>query len=171
MVVIVQSLSLVWLFVMPVLHYFPEFAQIHVYESVMLTNHLILCCTLLLLPSILPASGSVPISRLFASDGQSIGASTLASAVLMNIQGWFPLGLTGLISLTLKSLLQHHNSKSSILLHSAFFMVQLSHPYMTTRKTIVLFIWNFADKLISLLFNTLSRFVIAFLPGRKCLLI
>ena len=117
--------------------------------------HLILCHSLLLLPSIFPASGSVPISRLFASGGQSIGVSTLASALLMNIQGSFPLGLTGLISLTVKSLLQYHNSKSSILLHSAFFMVQLSHPYMTAGKTTVLFIRTFADKLISLLFNTL----------------
>ena len=124
-------------------------------ESVMLTNHLIHCLPLLLLPSIFPASGSVPISRLFASGGQSIGVSTLASALLMNIQGSFPLELTGLISLTVKSLLQYHNSKSSILLHSAFFMVQLSHPYMTAGKTTVLFIRTFADKLISLLFNTL----------------
>ena len=72
---------------------------------------------------------------------------------------------------TLKSLLQHHNSKASILWHSAFFMVQLSHLYMTTGKTIALTIWTFVGKTVSLLFNKLSRFVIAFLPKDKCLLI
>ena len=82
-----------------------------------------------------PASGSFPMSQFFPSGGQSIGVS--ASALPMNIQDWFLLGLTGLISLLskwLKSLLQHHRSKASILLCSAFFMVQLSHPYMTTGK-------------------------------------
>ena len=72
---------------------------------------------------------------------------------------------------TLKSLLQHHNSKPSILQHSAFFIVQLSHPYMTTGKTIALTIWTFVSKMISLLFNILSRLVIAFLPRSKRLLI
>ena len=72
---------------------------------------------------------------------------------------------------TLKSLLQHHSSKASILQHSAFFMVQLSHPYMTTAKAIALTIQTFAGKVMSLLFNTLSRFVLAFLPRSKCLLI
>ena len=72
---------------------------------------------------------------------------------------------------TLKSLLQHHSSKASILQHSAFFIVQLSHPYMTTGKTIALTRWTFVDKVMSLLFNMLSRLVIAFLPRRKCLLI
>ena len=72
---------------------------------------------------------------------------------------------------TLNSLLQHHSSKASILQHSAFFTVQLSHPYVTTRKTIALTGWTFVDKVMSLLFNILSRFVIDFLPGSKCLLI
>ena len=72
---------------------------------------------------------------------------------------------------TLKSLLQHHSSKASILWHSPFFMVQLSHPYMTTGKTIALTRWTFVGKVIALLFNKLSRFVIAFLPRSKCLLI
>ena len=72
---------------------------------------------------------------------------------------------------TLKSLLQHYNLKASVLQHSAFFMVQLSHPYMTTGKTIALTMQTFVDKVTSLLFNTLSRFVIAFLPRSKCLLI
>ena len=72
---------------------------------------------------------------------------------------------------TLKSLLQHHSSKASILLHSAFFIVQLSHPYMTPGKTIALTRWTFVDKLMSLLFNMLSRLVITFLPRSKRLLI
>ena len=70
---------------------------------------------------------------------------------------------------TLKSLLQHHGSKASVLQCSAFFMVQLSHPYMTTGKTIDFTIWTFVGKVMSLLFNTLSRLTIAFLPGSKCL--
>ena len=72
---------------------------------------------------------------------------------------------------TLKSILQHHSSKTSILQHSAFFIVQLSHPYMTTGKTIALTRWTVADKIMFLLFNMLSRLVIAFLPRSKCLLI
>ena len=90
----------------------------------------------------------------------------------MNIQGWFPLGLTSLISLQfkgLKSLLQHHSSKASILWLSAFFMVQFSHPYMTTGKTIALTIQIFVGKVMSLLFNILSRFVIAFLDIQEIL--
>ena len=92
----------------------------------------------------------------------------------MNTQDWFPLGWTGLISLQSKglwSLLQHHRSKVSILWHSAFFIVQLSHPYMTTGKTIALTRQTFVDKVMSLLFNMLSRLVITFLPRSKCLLI
>ena len=86
-----------------------------------------------------PASGSFPISQFFLSVGQSIGASASESVLPMNMQDWFPLGLTGWISLQSKglaSLLQHHSSKASILQHSTFFMVQLSHPYMTTGKSI-----------------------------------
>ena len=89
---------------------------------------------------------------------------------------WFPLIWTGWISLqskglTLKSLLQHHSSKASTLQCSVFFIVQLSHPYMTTGKTIVMIRWNFVGKVTSLLFNVLSSMVIAFLPRSKCLLI
>ena len=93
-----------------------------------------------------PESGSFPMSQFFTSDGQSVGAS--ASVLPMNIQDWFPLGLTGLIFLskgTLKSL-QYHSSKASILQCSAFFMVQLSHLYMTTGKTIALTRWIFLAK-------------------------
>ena len=103
------------------------------------------------------------MSQLFASGGQGIGASASESVLPMNIQGRFPLGLTGLTDLfavqgTLKSLLQHHISKASILRHSAFFMVQLSYPYMTTGKTIALTRWTLASKVMSLLLNMLSTF-------------
>ena len=112
------------------------------------------------------------MGRLFPIRWHSVSASVLP----MNIQVWFLLGLTGLISLHsskgfFKSLLQHHSSKASILRRSAFFMVQLSHPYMTTGKTIALTRQTCVGKLKSLLFNMLSRFVIAFLPRSKCLLI
>ena len=149
-----------------------------------------------------PASGSFPVSQLFASGGQStkasvsasrsfpksqfftsgsqsIGVSASESVIPINTQDWFPLGLTGWNSLqpcnslqgTLKSLLQHHSSKVSILWHSAFFIVQLSHPYMTTRKTIALTRWTFVGKVMSLLSNMLSRLLITFLPRSKHLLI
>ena len=125
---------------------------------------------LLLLPSIVPASGSFPMSQLFASGGQSIRVSASTSVLPVNIRDWFPLGWTGWISLQskgLKSLLEHHNLKASILQCSAFFMVQLSHPYMTTGKTMASTIWTFNDKVMSLLFNMLSGFVMAFLPRSK----
>ena len=92
----------------------------------------------------------------------------------MNIQDWFPFGLTGLISLLSKgflSLLQLHSSKASVLQHSVFFMVHLSHLFMTTGETITLTIEILVGRVMSLLFNTLSRFVVAFLPRSKCLLI
>ena len=115
------------------------------------------------------------MSQLFASGGQSFRASASASVLLMDSQDSFPLALTDLISLQSKglskSLLQHYRSKASILWHSAFFIVQLSHPYMSTGKTIALSRWTFVSKVTSLLFNTLSRLVIAFLPRRKCRLI
>ena len=108
------------------------------------------------------------MSPLFASGGQSIGVSASASVLPMNIQDGFPLEWTGLDLLavqgTLKSLLQHHGSKASILRCSAFFTVQLSHPYMTTGKTIALTRRTFVGKVMSLLFNMLSRLVITFLP-------
>ena len=119
------------------------------------------------------------MSQLFASGGQNIGASASASAsasvLPMNEYSglisfridWFDLAAQG----TLKSILQHHSSKASILQHSAFFIVQLSHPYMTTGKTIALTRWTFVGKVMSLLFNMLSRLVIAFLPRSKCLFI
>ena len=105
-------------------------------------------------PQSFPAWGS------FLSGGQNTEASASTSVLSMNIQGWFPLGLIGFYLLvvqgTLKSLLQHHSSKASILQCSAFFMVQLSHPYMAIRETIALIIWTFVSKVMSLLFNMLS---------------
>ena len=121
-------------------------------------------------PQSFPASGSFPMSQFFTSGGQTIGVSTSASVLPMNIQDWSPLGWTGdllVVQGTLKSLLQHHSSKASILWCSAFFMAQLSHPYMTTGKTIALTRWTFVGKTMSLLFNMLSRLVTAFLPRSK----
>ena len=114
------------------------------------------------------------MNQLFASGGQSIGISASTSVLLRNTQDWFPLGWTGWISLQSKGLsrvLQHHSSKASILLCSAFFMVQLLNPYVTTGKTIALTRWTFVDKIMSLLFNMLSRLVIIFLQRSKRLLI
>ena len=121
-----------------------------------------------------PASGSFQMSQFFASNGQSIGASASASVLPMNIQDWFSLEwLVGspCSRRDLKSLLQHHSSKASILQHSAFFIVQLSHPLMTTGKTVDLTKWTFVSKVMSLLFNMLPRLVITFLPRSKRLLI
>ena len=114
-------------------------------------------------------SGSFQMRQFFPSSGQGIGVSASASVLPMNIQDWFPLGWIGWISLQSKSLLQHHSSKATILRYSAFFIVQLSHLYMTTGKTIALTRWIFADKVMSLIFNMLSRLVITFLPRSKCL--
>ena len=119
------------------------------------------------------------MSQFFTSGGQSTGFNISPSAstlvLQINIQDSFPLGWIRFVLLpvqgTLKSLLQHHSSKASILWCSAFFIVQFSHPYMTTRKTIALTRWTFAGKVISLLFNTRSKLVIAFLPRSKRLLI
>ena len=119
----------------------------------------------------LPASGSFPMRQLFTWCGQSIGVSASASVRPMNTQDSFrmdwldPLAVQG----TLKSLLQHHSSKASIFRRSAFFTVQLSHPYMTTGKTIALTRKTFVHKVMSLLFNMLSRLVITFLQRSKCL--
>ena len=106
-------------------------------------------------PQSFPSSGSFQMSQLFTSGGQSTGVPASASVLPMNTQDWSLLGWTGWISLQskvlFKSLLQHHSSKTSILQHSDFFIVQLSHPYMTTGKTIALTRWNFVDKVMSLL--------------------
>ena len=114
------------------------------------------------------------MSQLSTSGGQSIGVSASTSVLSMNIRGisfrtdWFALLV---VQGTLKSLLQHHSSKASILWHSALFILQLSPPYVTTGKTIVLNRWTFVGKVMSLLFNMLSRLVVTFLRKSKHLLI
>ena len=144
-------------------------------KSVMPSNHLILCRPLLLLPSIFPSI------RVFSNESVlhirwptywgfsfSISPSNEYSGRISFRMDWFDLlAVQG----TLKSLLQHHSIKASVPCHSAFFIVQLSHPYRTTGKTTALTRRTFAGKVMSLLFNMLSRLVIAFLPGRKHLLI
>ena len=111
------------------------------------------------------------MSQFFASGGQSIGVSSFSIGPSNEYSGPISFRMDWLylfaVQRTLKSLLQHHSSKASILQLSAFFIVQLSHPYMTTRKTIALTRWTFVGKMISLLFNMLSRLVITFLPRSK----
>ena len=123
-------------------------------------------------PQSSPASGSFQMSQFFTSGGHSIGVSASASVLPMNSQDWFPLGLTALMSLQYKGLSKvFSDSTASILQHSAFFIVQLPHPYMTTGKTIALTRRTFVGKVMSLLFNMLSRLVIAFFARSKHLLI
>ena len=139
--------------------------------SVMPSNHLILCCPLLLLPSIFPSI------RVFLNESAlrirwpkywsfsfSISPSNEYPGLISFRIDWLDLLA---VQRTLKSLLQHHSSKASILQCSAFFIAQLSHPYMTTGKTIALTRWTFVNKVMSLLFNMLSRLVITFLPRSK----
>ena len=119
-----------------------------------------------------PASGSFQMSQFFPSGGWIIGVIASASVLPMNIQDWSPLGWTGWISLPSKGFSRvFSNTTASILWCSAFFVVQLSHPYMTTGKILALTRWTFVGKVMSLLFNMLSRLVIAFLPRSKCPLI
>ena len=126
-------------------------------------------------PQSLPASESFPVSQLFAWCGQIIGVSSFSISPSKEHPGLISFRMDWLDLLavqgTLKSLLQHHTSKASILRHSASFRVQLSHPYMTTGKTISLTRWIFVGKVMSLLFNMPSRLVITFLPRSKRLLI
>ena len=142
-------------------------------ESVMPSNHLILCCLLLLPPSIIPSIRVFSNESVLPIRGQNIGVSASLLVLPMNIQDLIPLKMDWLDLLavqgSLKSLLQHHSSKTSILQHSAFFIVQLSHPYMTAGKTKALTRWTFVGKVMSLLFNKPSRLVIAFLPRKKSL--
>ena len=155
----------------PVHHQLPELTQTHVHQ----VSDAILCCPLLLLPSILPSIrvfSNLSVLRIgwpkYWSFSFSISPSNEYSGLISFRMDRFDLlAVQG----TLKNLLQHHSSKASILLCSAFFMVQLSHPYMTTGKTIALTRQTFVSKVMSLLFNMLSRLVITFLPKSKCLLI
>ena len=183
-IIVVQSLSRVWLLATPwtaAHHASLSFTisrslfKLMSIESVMLSNHFILCHPLLLLSSVFPRI------RVFSSESVlhirwpkywsfifSISSSNEYSGLISFRIDWFDLFA---VQGTLKSLLQHHSSKSSVLWLSAFFTVQLSHPYMTTGKTIALTIWTFVGRMMSLFFNVLSRFVIAFLPRSKHLLI
>ena len=139
------------------------------------SNHLILCHPLLLPPSIFPGirvsskESVLPIRwPKDCSFSFSISSSNEYSGLISFRMYWLDLlAVQG----TLRSFLQHHSSKASVLWHSTFFIVQLSHPYMTTGKTIALTRWTFVGKVMSLLFNMLSRLVITFLPRSKCLLI
>jgi len=153
----------------------PSLPKLMSIESVVPSNHLILCRPLLLLPSIFPSI------RVFSNESAlhirwpkycsfnfNISPSNEHPGLISLRMDWLDLlAVQG----TLESLLQHHSSKASILQRSALFIVQLSHPYMTTRKTIALTRWTFVDKVMSLLFNMLSRLVLTFLPRSKRLLI
>ena len=154
-------------------HHLTRFIQVHVHciGDAIQSSH---PDTLFSCPQSFPSSGTFPMSRLFASDDQNTGFSFSISpsneySELISLKiDWFDLlAVQG----TLRSLLQHHSSKAWILRSSDFFMVQLSQLYVTTRKTIALTIWIFVSRIMSLLFNILSRFVIAFLPRSKCPLI
>ena len=161
--------------IFPILHHLQSLLKLVSIELVMSTNHLLLCHPLLLLPSIFPST------RVFSNElalrirlpnywsfSFSISPSNEYSGLISFRIDWFDL-LT--VHGTLKSPLSHYSSKASILQHSAFFMVQLSHPYMTTGKTTGLTIQTFVSKVMSLLLNMPSRFAIAFLPSSKLLLI
>ena len=144
-------------------------------ESVMASNHLILCCSLLLWPSILPSIkvfSNESVLRISWPKCQSFSfnispSNEYSGLISFRVDQLDLLAVQGI----LKSLLQHHSSKALILQHSAFFIVQLSHLYMTTGKTIALTRWTFVGKVMSLLFNMLSRLFITFLPRSKHLLI
>ena len=180
----VQSLSHVWLYATPWTAAHQASLSITNSQSslrlvstelVMPSNQFILCCPLLLLPSIFPSIRVFSNESAFPSGGQSIGVFSFNISPSNEHLGLvsFRMDWLDLLAVqgTLKSLLQHHSSKPSILQHSAFFTVHLSHPYMTTRKTIALNRQTFVGKVMSLLFNMLSRLVITFLPKSKRLLI
>ena len=158
----------------PVHHQLPESTQTYACPSTQRCHQTISSSNIPFssCPQSFPASGSFPMSQLFPSGGQSTGfnirPSNEHSELISFRMDWLDLlAVQG----TLKSLLQHHSSKVSILQCSAFFIVQLSHPYMTTGKTIALTRRTFVDQVMSLLFNILSRLVIGFLPRNKRLLI
>ena len=142
-------------------------------ELVMPSNHLILCHPLLLPPSVFPSIRVFSHESALRIRWPKYWSSSFNITPSNEYSGLISLGMDwlGLFAVqgTLKSLLQHHSSKASILQCSAFFMVQLSHPYMTTGKTIGLTRWTFVGKVMSLPFNMLSRLVITFLPRSKCL--
>ena len=144
-------------------------------ESVMPSNHLILCCPLLLLPSIFPNISVFSNESALHMRGPKYWSFSFNIIPSKEHPGLISFRTDWLdflaVQQTFKSLLQHHSSKASILRCSAFFIVQLSHPYMTTGKTIALTRWTFVGKVMSLLLNMLSTLVITFLPRSKRLLI
>ena len=158
---------------LPVHHQLLDLLKLMSIESVIPSNHLILYCPLVL-PSISPSSrvfSSESVIRIRWPKDWSFSFRVLP----VTIQDWFPLGWTGWISLLSKGLSRVFSNttvqKASILQCSTFFIVQLSHPYMTTGKTIALTRWTFVGKVMFLLFNMLSRLVLVFLPRSKCLLV
>ena len=159
---------------LPVYHQLLEFTQTHVHH----VGDAIQPSHPLLFPfhpalNLSQHQGLFQMRQLFASGGQSIGVSASTSSLSSEHPGLisFRMNLLDLLAVqgTLKSLLQHHSSKAPIFRHSSFFIVQLSHPCMTTGKTIALTRWTFVDKVMSPLFNMLSRLVITFLSRSKCL--
>ena len=175
MLVVVQLLSCVWLFGTPwtAAHQeslsFTIFLRFHKLMSISRWSYPTTSSSVTPFsscPHSFPALRSFPMSQLFTAGTQSVGASISASSLPVNIQDWFHLPA---VQRTLKSLLQHHSLKPSILQHSALFMVQVSRLYMTTGKTIALTIQTFVSKVMTLIFNVLSRFVMSFLPRSKCL--
>ena len=157
---------------LPVHHQHPELTQTMSIESMMPSNHLIFCCPFLFLPSTFPSISvfsnelTVPIRwPKYWSFSFEISPSNEHPGLISFRMDWLALLV---VQGTLKSLLQHHNTKVSILRCSAFFIVQLSHPYMTTGKMIALPKWTFVGKVMSLILNMLSRLVIVFLPRSKC---
>ena len=152
---------------LPVHHQLPEISQIMSTESVMPSNHLIFCHSLLL-PFNIRVFSKESFFHIRWPKYWSISPSDEHSGLISFRIDWLDLlAVKG----TLKSLIQYHSSKSSVLWYSSSFMVQFSHPYMTTGKITVLTMWTFVNNVMSLLFNVLSRFVIAFLPKSKHLLI
>ena len=182
--VVVQLLSCVQLFAAPWTAAHQAFLSFTIFwsllklmfiESVMPSNHLILCYPLLFPPSIIPSIGVFSKESVLCIMWPKYWSLSFNISPFNEHPGLISFRMDWLdllaVQRTLRSLLQHHSSKSSVLRRSAFFIVQLSHPYMTTGKTIALTIWAFVGKVISLLFNMLSRLVIVFLPRSKCLLI
>ena len=157
---------------LPVHHQLPEFTQTHVHwvgDAIQPSNHLMLCHPLLFPPSIFPSIISFQMSQFFTWGSQSIGSFSFNISPSNESSGLISFRMDWLISLQSKGLSE--SSKASILWRLTFFMVQLSHPYMTTGKTIASTRRPFVGKVMSLLFNMLSRLVITFLPRKKHLLI
>ena len=160
---------------LPVHHHLLEFTQTHIHRVVMPSSHLILCRPLLLLPPIPPSITVFSNESTLCMRWPNCWSFSFSIIPSKEIPGLISFRMDWLDILavqgTLKSLLQHLSSKASILWHSAFFILQLPHPYMTTGKTIALTRWAFVGKVMSLLFNMLSSLIITFLPRCKSLLI